>query len=134
MKKIINILGQIILVFIVSCGVSNDKIATIKNNSSGIVACLLLKNGIITDSLLYNDTTYMRYLIRPQKYDTYMGDSNLTKAPDIAKTYIYILNLDSLNKFRKSKLKGGILKHSLLKRIVVQLNKVREPVDTIYVK
>ena len=78
----------------------------------------------------------MGYLIKPQRYDTYMveADSNLLKAPDSAKTYIYILKLDSLRKFRKSKLTNGILNHSLLKKIVVQLNKVKEPVDTIYAR
>ena len=135
MKQKVNIGALAIVIFIVSCNTFNNKIATIKNNSSSIVACALLKNGIMTDSLLYNDTSYMRYLIQPQHYDTYtVPDSNLTKAPNSAKTYIYILKLDSLNKFRKLKLINGILKHSLLKKIEVQLNKVQEPVDTIYVR
>ncbi|SDP86359.1 hypothetical protein SAMN05428975_3122 [Mucilaginibacter sp. OK268] len=134
MKKRIKISALGILLFIISCD-SNNKIATIKNNTSGIIACALLKNEIMTDSTLYNDTSYMGYLIPPQHYDTYMVlDSNLLKAPDSAIRYIYILKLDSLNKFRKLKLTNGILKHSLLKKIVVQLNKVREPVDTIYAR
>ena len=127
--------GLAILIFIVSCSVWNNKIATIKNNSSSTIACELLKNGNLTDTLLYNDTSYMGYLIKPQHYDTYtQADSDLTKARDSAKTFIYILKLDSLNKFRKLNLIKGILDHSLLKKIVVQLNKVREPVDTIYAR
>ena len=135
MKQKVNIGILVILLFIVSCYTWNNKIATIKNNTSSIIACALLKNGIMTDSLLYNDTSYMRYLIQPQHYDTYtVPDSNLTKTPNSAKTYIYIFKLDSLNKFRKLKLENGILKRSLLKKIVIQLNKVKEPVDTIYAR
>jgi hypothetical protein len=135
MKQKINIVGLVVLIFMISCDISNNKIATIKNNTSGIIACALLDKGILTDSSLYNDTSYMRYQIQPQRYDTYMeADSNLLKAPDSAKTRIYILKLDSLNKFRKLKLTNGILKHSLLKTIVVQWNKVMEPVDTVYAK
>jgi hypothetical protein len=135
MKQKVNIGTLAILIFLVSCSTWNNKIATIKNNTSSIIACSLLKNGIMTDSSLYNDTSYMRYLIKPQHYDTYtVPDSNLTKAPNSAKTYIYILKLDSLNKYRKLKLMNGILMHSLLKKIEVQLNKVKEPLDTIYAR
>jgi hypothetical protein len=113
----------------------NNKTATIKNNTSSIIACALLKNAIITDSLLYNDTSYMSYKIQPQRYDTYtVPDSNLLKAPDSNKTYIYILKLDSLKKYRRLKLQDGILKHSLMKKIIIQLNEVHEPVDTIYAR
>ncbi|MDN3584253.1 hypothetical protein [Mucilaginibacter flavus] len=134
MKRKLSVKALIVLLFMVSCAY-NSKIATVKNNTSSTVACALLKNGIMTDSLLYSDTSYMGYLIQPQHYDTYtLPDSNLTNAPNSAKTYIYILKLDSLNKFRKLKLVNGILTHSLLKKIEVQLNKVQEPVDTIYVK
>ena len=135
MKQKVNIVGLTFLVFIVSCSTWNNKIATVKNNTSGMIACALRKNGNMTDSSLYNDTSYMGYLIPSQHYDTYtIPDSNLLKAPDSSITYIYLFKLDSLNKFRKLKLIKGILEHSLLKKIVVQLNKVREPVDTIYAR
>jgi len=138
MKKRVNISALTILIFIVSCNISdisNNKIATIKNNTPNTIACALLDDDTMTDSSLYSDTSYMRYLIQSQHYDTYMiPDSNLLKAPDSAKTYIYILKLDSLNRFRKRKVINGILEHSLLKKIEVQLNKVMEPVDTIYAR
>ena len=123
----------LILLVIAGCNDYNNKIATIKNNTTSVIACALLKNGIMTDSLLYNDTSYMGYLIQPYHYDTYMVlDSNLLKAPDSDKRYLYLLKLDSLNKFRKLKVTNGILKHSLIKMVVIQLNKVQEPIDTIY--
>jgi len=135
MKKKNNITALAYIIFSVSCHNSNNKIATIKNNTSNAIICELLNNAIMTDSLLYNDKLYMRYLIQPQHYDTYtLPDSDLTKAPDAEKTYIYILKLDSLHKFLKLKHTNGILKHSLLKKIVVQLNKVKEPLDTIYAR
>jgi hypothetical protein len=135
MKQKINIAILAILIFIVSCDISNNKIATIKNNTSSTIACALLDDEMLTDSSLYADTSYMGYLIPPQHYDTYMvADSNLLKAPDAAKKYIYILKLDSLNKFRKRKIINGILEHSLLKKVKIQLNKVMEPVDTTYAR
>ena len=136
MKKGVNISALLIIMFIISCTTNYNKIATIKNNTSNTITYLLRENGMMTDSSLYNDTSYMTHLIKPQRYDNYIiPDSNLTKAPDSAKTYIYLLRLDSLNKFRRLKLIDGILKHSIIKKIVVQLNKVNEkPLDTIYVR
>jgi ribosome-binding factor A len=63
-----------------------------------------------------------------------MADRELNKAPDSAKIYIYIFNSDSLDKYQKLKHSNGILKHSLLKKIKIQLNKVKGHLDTIYVK
>ena len=138
MKQKINIGILAVIVFIVSCDNSdfyNNKIATIKNNTSSTIACAVLDHETLTDSSLYTDTSYMGYLIPSQHYDTYMvDDSNLLKSPDAAKKYIYILKLDSLNKFRKRKVINGILEHSLLKKVEIQLNKVMEPVDTTYAR
>lgn len=135
MKQKTNIGILAALIFIVSCDISNNKIATIKNNTSSTIACAVLDHETLTDSSLYKDTSYMGYLIPPQHYDTYMvDDSNLLKSPDATKKYIYILKLDSLNKFRKRKVINGILKHSLLKKVEIQLNKVMEPVDTTYAR
>ena len=121
----------------VSCDIDyyNSKIITIKNNTSGTIACVILNHDTLTDSSLYKDTSYRGYLIPPQHYDTYtQPDSNLLKAPDSAINFIYILKLDSINKFLKQKVVNGILEHSLLKKVKIQLNKVMEPVDTTYAR
>ena len=130
MKK--NILTLSIILFFISC-TYNETIATIKNNSSNVVGCIFSNSKITSDEFVYNDTTYKQYLIQPQKYDNYsLLDSNLNKAPNSAKKYIYIFDIDSLDKFKNRKSIKGILKRSLLKAIVIQLN--RAPLDTIYVR
>jgi hypothetical protein len=124
------------LIFLFACGnIVNNKIATVKNNTNNMIVCALTSNDIMTDNILYGDTSYLSHLIKPHSYDTYMiDDSNLVKAPDSEKAYIYIISLDSVDKFKKLKIVNGILKHSLLKKIIIQVNKVQEPLDTVYVR
>jgi len=65
-------------------------------------------------------------LTRPDK-------GRLSAMPDSAIQFIYFFYLDSLNKYQKLQICDGIVNHCLLKRIEIQLNKVKEPMDTVFI-
>jgi hypothetical protein len=120
------------MIFISSCD-WQAKIALIKNNNKDTISCLIWDKQPLTDSLLYYDKVYIKDWIPPDSSGTItLPNRQLKKAPDSVKTYIYVFDVDSINKYRKMNPSKGILKHSLLKKIIIQLNKVKEPLDTIY--
>lgn len=88
---------------------------------------------IMTDSILCNARVNILY-IQPgesEPMETGRPDGELSKLPDSSKQVVYVFNMDSVNKYRKLKLCDGIVKHCLVKQLEIQLNKVKEPFDTI---
>jgi hypothetical protein len=124
----------ILPLFIVGCERVNE-IAVVKNNSKKPIFIIYTLGKVATDSSIgryFN--TLKEYTIDPnsvKKLSTF--DRALDKEPDSSTIYLRIFNLDSLNKYGKVSHFKGILTHSLVKSINIQLNKVKEPVDTIYV-
>jgi len=108
-------------------------IGYIKNNTNqDIIAADWFKD--MNDSLLYNDRIYMGYYIQPKLTETMAtGYGGLFGYPDSVKAYIYVFNPDSIDKYRKLKIQKGIFKNSLLKKIVIQVNKAKEPLDTVFI-
>jgi len=125
----------LILVFLVSISCDfKSKIAIIKNNTSGLIIGTSWPGGLLTDSILYNDSVYMTYWLEPHANTTIsVPGGKLNTAADSIKDYLYFFDKDSLDKYKKIKQYSGILKASLLKEIKIQLNKVKEPLDTIYI-
>ena len=122
-----------VIILVSSCD-RQAKIAIVKNNTKDTVSCWIWDKQPLTDSLLYNDKVYIKDWISPDTFGTIvLPNRNLKKAPDSVKTYVYVFDVDSINKYRKTDPSSGILKHSLLKKIIIQLNKVNEPLDTIYI-
>ena len=108
-------------------------IGYIKNNTNqDIIAADSYKD--MNDSLLYNDRIYMGYYIQPKLTETMVtGYGGLFGYPDSVKAYIYIFNPDSIDRYRELKIQKGIFKNSLLKKIVIQVNKAKEPLDTVFI-
>lgn len=135
--KIILLLGIIILLLLYySCGeVLGIGIGYIKNNTKTDLAGAEW-DEFMADSMLCNDKINLSYYIQPnlsEPLSTRPDKGNLSELPDSVKQYIFIFNLDSLNKYQKLKLCGGIVKHCLVKKIEIQLNKVKKPWDTVYI-
>ncbi len=108
-------------------------VAVVENNTSDTITCLLWDDEPITDNMLYNDRLYFKYWIDPKQNETVsLPNRKFKNAPDSEKVFLYLFNIDSLNKYQKSKQLSGILKKSLLKKVVFQLNKIVQPLDTIY--
>jgi hypothetical protein len=137
MKNKFNISASIILLatcFIVGCDWMNY-VAIVKNNSNKSIFIIYTLGKFVTDSSVatyYNDLK--EYIIEPdssKKLSTF--NRVLNKEPDSSKIYLYFFSVDSLNKYKKVSHFKGIVAHSLIKHIEIQLNKVEEPIDTIYV-
>ena|ERR1700757_1518637 len=111
-----------------------SEIIGVKNNTADTVLIAYLPTEGVTDRMLYN-----------QQFDPMQLDPHETSAislpgikplsqPDEVKCYVYAFNLDSLNSFKKQKKVIGLYQHALIKTFTIQLNKVKDPVDTITIK
>jgi hypothetical protein len=113
------------------------KVAVIKNNTPDTITVVSWDDrelGLCTDSMVFNNRIYMPYRVNPQNNLTItLPDRNFNKAPDSSRLDLYIFDLDSLSHYKKLSVKNGILRHSLLKKVEMQVNKIREPIDTIHI-
>ncbi|HTD39096.1 MAG TPA: hypothetical protein VK671_00650 [Mucilaginibacter sp.] len=136
MKKMLLI--SFLFCLLVLCGCIYEKlhegIGYIKNNTKeDLVGANWYKE--MADSMLCNDKIYLDSYIQPGLV-TGMGTThykNFSDQPDSIKEYIYVFNKDTLDKYQRLKMCKGIVKRSLVKRIEIQLNKVKEPMDTIFI-
>jgi hypothetical protein len=137
MKNKINIGVYIILLaaFVIAGCERMSDIAIVKNNSAKSIFIIYTLGKLVTDESVaayYNDLK--EYLIEPDSSKKLSTFNRILKSePDSSKIYLYIFNVDSLNKYKKASHFKGIVAHSLVKYIEIQVNKVNEPVDTIYV-
>jgi len=133
--KLIKLFIIIIIVFLSSCVLDwQANIAIIKNNTSSRLVVAKQPNQIMTDSILYN-MRFSKSWIDVSKFQTLsIPNTVLSSKSDSDKAYLYVFNCDSVNKYQTLKKMGGILQHSFIKKIEIQLNKVKLPLDTIYVK
>ena len=118
---------------IMSCD-QNTPVLAVKNNSTCLISGASLVNDTLTDDDLYNDKVNMNIFLEPGKFQDIgvlsykFGDQN-----DTSMLYLYIFREDSLKKYLQQKKVNGILTKSLIKKVVIQLNKLKK-IDTIYVK
>lgn len=127
-------LGLLCFLLINSCGEKlHEQIGYIKNNTqSDLVGGNWYKS--MTDSVLCSNRVNLGYYIQPGLSESLITRPvDLNKEPDSSKEYIYIFNSDSLNKYEKLKICGGIVKHCLVKKIEIQLNQVKGLRDTIFI-
>lgn len=119
-----------------SCGERlHITIGYIKNNTKSDLAGAEW-GKFMADSILCKNRLNLDYYLQPglsETLSTRPDKWDLSKLPDSAKQFIYIFNLDSLNKYQKLKICDGIVKRCLVKRIEIQLNKVKEPMDTVFI-
>jgi hypothetical protein len=133
MKAKIKTLMLLISLFAISCDYKS-KIAIVKNNTNNLIVGGLWHDRYMTDSDLYYNKIYIEYWIAPKQFNVIaIPGLNINTAPDSIKKYLYFFNNDTVVKYQKLKKYKGIMKHSLLNRIEIQINKVKSPLDTIYV-
>jgi hypothetical protein len=89
---------------------------------------------LMTDSILFNER-FSENLIYPMNSQIIvLPNTKLSSKQDNEKVHLYVFNCDSLDKYQQLKEIKGILKHSFIQKIEIQLNKVKEPLDTIYIR
>ncbi len=109
-------------------------IAIIKNNTPNLILIAKQRNDYLTDSILYHERFSETWIDVNKAHIISLPNTRLNNQPDSAKIYLYVFNGDSLNAYQSSKRVKGILKSCLIKKIEIQENKVKEPLDTIYIK
>jgi len=137
MKKTNIIIRFVAILLLVSCDLHSE-FAVVKNDTSDTLVVIGWSDnelGVITDSLIYNNRIYMPDVIAPNKY-TKVGLRfiNFHNAHDSSKMQLYILNDDSLSHYQQLKLNSGILNHCLIRKIIIQADKVENGLDTIVIR
>lgn len=112
---------------------SKTGIVVINNNTSSSVLIAKLINPNITDSLVFLDDLDKTNLQNGEVRSIWLPYSNLKSLSSSEKVHFYIFSIDSLVKYRKLKKVQGIVKSSLIRRFSIQLNKVQDRLDTVYV-
>ena len=121
------------LLFLYSCS-ENARHPTlvINNTADSPIIVAELKKDDVTDSIIYNEV-FNSIQIDPGRLDQLSAPGNLKSYPDSFKLNILILNRDSLDVFRRKKKVKGILNRSLIKRLILQINLIKDPLDTVYI-
>ena len=109
------------------------KVAVIQNNTSDSLYASFNLGKHLTDSIVYKRSKYLTQItIKPHSCRPIsLMNVALNKLPDSSKIYLFIFDIDSLRKYQSKAGAFGISKKSLLKKVIIQLNKVKEPTDTI---
>ena len=131
-------LGKLFLLFVAfilsSCIMDrNTGVVVINNDTNSSILLAKQPNQNITDSLVFLNDLDKAELISGEIRNICLPYSNLQSLPSNEKAYLYIFNIDSLEKYRKSKKVDGIMDLCLIDKYSIQLNKVKDELDTIYV-
>ncbi len=115
-----------------------EKVAIIKNETFAAITMVIWDDkefGPITDSMIYNDRVYMPDRIESKSFETFtLPNREFSAASDSSNLNLYFFNLDSLWYYQKANLKKGILNRCLFKKLTIQTNRIKEPLDTIYIR
>jgi len=131
-KNIFNIIVAVSVVQINSCTYDRKTdVAIIKNNLKANVLIVDQPDEILTDSSLYYD--YLTQMeTKPNESTTIsIPVSGFQNATNNEKVFIYVFTDDSLVKYKSQSSHEGIVKKALVKKIDIQLNQVKHPLDTI---
>jgi len=136
-SKFINNLLVVILtvVFLFGCERVNE-VAIVKNNSSRTIFIIYTLGKVITDSSVKKYySTQKNYMIKRDSFKRVsVFNRKLNTEPDSSKVYLYVFDSDSLKRYSGLQNYTGLLNHSLMKRIEIQLNTVKNPLDTVFIK
>ena len=108
-------------------------IVVIANDKNSPLLIVKQPDQIITDSLVFFDQVDGTEFIKGEVRTISLPYNGFKSLPDSEKLYLFILNLDSVEKFRNDKSIDGILSKSLIKKVSIQLNEVKDKLDTVYV-
>jgi hypothetical protein len=135
MKELIKITILTGIFFFSACVMDfQSDIAIIKNNTSSRLLIAKQPDEIMTDSTLYNERFSKTWIEANQTQFVILHNIKLSGQPDSVKTYLYVFNCDSVYKYQSLKKMKGIVQHTFIRKIEIQLNKVKVPLDTIYIK
>jgi hypothetical protein len=129
----------IVLIFITVTLLSGcdhlNKVAIMKNNSNKPIYLIYTLGKVVTDSSVAKYYSNLKeYSVQPDSLKILSTfNRKLEKEPDTSKLYLYIFDIDSLNKYQKVPHYTNLLKYSMIKKMELQLNKIKDPIDTLYI-
>jgi len=110
-----------------------SEIVVVNNNTESQILVAKQLNKRMTDSILLTEA-FSKNEIDPFSSQTIaVPDMSLNNAPDSEKVFLFIFNVDSLNKYKEANIKNFV-ERCLIKTIEIQLNQVKTPIDTIDVR
>lgn len=120
------------ILFLASCEWQTP-ITVVKNNTSDTLLIGMRAKQFMNDSILYN-RKFTDYEIDPHSVSA-ITLPNLTpkNAPDSDIVYLYFFKNDSLSKYQKLRHREGLVQKSLFKNVTIQINKVKDEPDTIFI-
>jgi len=125
----------LVFAWLYSCTMEpRSTIAIVKNNKTFPITIGTESYQNMPDNYLYDGTFGVNFIDPDSSQRIILPLGGLSYRPDSFKFNMFIFNSDSIDKYRSLKQVEGIVKASLIKKISIQLNKVKEPLDTIYVK
>lgn len=120
---------------LISCAYDwHSGIALIKNNTASRILISKQPNQAMTDSILFNERFDEYWIDIGESQKLSLPNTVLSSKPDSEKAYLYVFNCDSVDKYQALKKIKGIVQSAFIRKIEIQLNKVKEPLDTIYIK
>lgn len=87
----------------------------------------------ITDNLVFSNHLDWEEFNSGEIKTVWLPYSRLRNLPPNERAYFYVFNTDSLEKYRGLKKANGIIKLCLIKEFSLQLNEVKDQLDTLYV-
>jgi hypothetical protein len=109
-------------------------IAIIQNDTHNSILVAKQPSVQMTDSILYNERFSTTWINANASHVISLPNIKLSLQPDSAKAYLFVFNCDSVDKYQSLKKTKGIMKSAFIRKIEIQLNKVKEPLDTINIK
>jgi hypothetical protein len=110
-----------------------SEVVVIKNDLSSAILIAKQPEDLMTDSILFNES-FSSDVIGPFTDQVIaLPNVSLKHALDSEMVYVYVFKLDTLTKFRREKKIKSIVDKSLLRKVQIQLNLIKEPLDTIII-
>jgi len=137
MQKLTSVKTSIItiMLFFSACVMDyKSNIALVKNNTSGRLLIAIQPFELMTDSTLYYGLFSKAWVEVNQTQFVILPNIRPSAQPDSAKAYLFVFKEDSVYKYQTLKKMRGIIEHSFIRKIEIQLNKVKEPLDTINIR
>ena len=108
-------------------------IVVIVNDTNSNILVAKQPTQEITDSIVFSNLLDKDEFSIGEIRSIWLPYGNLSSLPSSEKVYFYIFNLDSLEKYRMEKKLSGIMNSCLINKFSIQLNKVKDQLDTVYV-
>jgi len=119
--------------FICSCYMEKKiEIVVVANDGNSPLLIVKQPDQFMTDSMLYHGYVSETLFHTGEIKTISLPIFSLRSLPDSEKMYLLIFNLDSVRKIRNEQRIDGIVRKSLIKKVSVQLNKVDDDLDTVY--